>query len=78
MREMLEIPKGTANYLPSVSYNQCWDELLTIPLLAFHGLKTVMYRGELPQFLNGVRQIVENSEILVEHDRAKALAAISS
>ena len=75
-REMLEMPKGAADYLHLVSYIQCWNELGTIPLSQFHALKCVTYRGELPQFLPALRMIVENSDILSRRDIDKALAAI--
>jgi hypothetical protein len=49
-RETVDIPKGTADYLPAPLFIQCWKELGVQSLKSFRELEgrgIIMYRGDL-------------------------------
>jgi hypothetical protein len=65
----------------SVSFIQCWKELGVKEVGEFRALESrgaIMYRGELPQFVRQVRQIVQDSEILTEQEIDWAIEALKA
>jgi len=78
-REMVDIPRGTLECLTSLSFIQCWWAVRTITKQRFIELERtgdIMYRGELPQFVDRVRWVVKNSDVLSDEDIDIALAAL--
>ena len=78
--EMVEIPRGTANYLERRSFIQCFFEVIRTPIVTFQDFERrgyINWRGQLPQFLAAVKVCVNNSELLSEYDREDVLAVMA-
>jgi hypothetical protein len=78
-REMVEVPRGTVDYLTQRSFIQCFFELHRTPVGSFQELERkgyINWRGLLPRYLPSVRAILVESTLLSEYDIEDALRVI--
>jgi hypothetical protein len=79
-REMVEIPKGTAEYLSIRSFIQCFFELQRTPIDTFNDLDRrgyINWRGRLEQFIPAIREILASGPaLLTEYECEAALRAL--
>jgi hypothetical protein len=68
--EMVKIPRGTVDFLPSLSFIQCFHEVHTLSVESFHERDRegfINFRGDLPQYLPMIREILSRSELLDDY-----------
>lgn len=79
-REMVEIPKGTADYLSKRSFIQCFFELQRTPIDTFNDLDRqgfINWRGTLEQFIPAIRAILTGEPVLLaEYECEDALRVL--
>lgn len=77
---MVEIPRGTVDYLPVRSFIQCFFELQRTPLGTFNDLDRrgyINWRGTLKQFIPAIRDILEGEPVLLtEYECEDALSVL--
>jgi len=79
-KEMIEIPKGTAECFNQQCFIQCFYEVRRTLIAEFRELERlgyINYRASLPQFAPAILATTQNSELLDGYDQEAILEVLS-
>jgi hypothetical protein len=79
-KEMIEIPKGTAECFNQQCFIQCFYEVRRTPIAEFRELERrgyISYRASLPQFAPAILATIQNSELLDGYDQEAVLEVLA-